>query len=325
MTGGDIDGEERGARRDSISRSLTRRRSAASQHTQTNPRHERHHQSPNRDVTTTSRTPGTGIHDGTYYPDGITPPEEKRQEDVEKDDLEATDSPEIKVESDDDEGRARRDFEVAELAKSLTRDSTWSNVPGNPFEAEKDSALDPHSPHFRARSWVKSMIKLNEAENKTPGRTAGFAFRNLNVHGFGAATDYQKDVGNIWLGTIGLAKKLLGLGRSRRIDILRDFEGLVESGDMLVVLGPPGSGCSTLLKTITGETHGFVVDKDSYMNYQGIPPNHMHKYFRGEAIYTVSLIASPIGGCLGVSNNVLTFVCRLKWIPIFPCCLLATL
>lgn len=55
---------------------------------------------------------------------------------------------------------------------------------------------------------------------------------------------------------------------------------------MLVVLGPPGSGCSTFLKTIAGETHGFFVDESSYLNYQGISPELMRKNFRGEAIYT---------------------------------------
>jgi hypothetical protein len=30
------------------------------------------------------------------------------------------------------------------------------------------------------------------------------------------------------------------------------------------------SGCSTLLKTISGETAGFVVDSESYVNYQGL-------------------------------------------------------
>ncbi|KAH9811168.1 ZEB2-regulated ABC transporter 1-like [Teratosphaeria destructans] len=193
------------------------------------------------------------------------------------------------IDSDDDDSAARRDFEITELAKSLTRQTTWSTVPPNPFEAEKDSELDPHSPNFRARRWVKSMIRLNESDNKTPGRTAGIAFRNLNVHGFGAATDYQKDVANIWFEVVGAVKRALGMEKPRRIDILRDFEGLVKSGEMLVVLGPPGSGCSTFLKAITGETHGFHVDEESYLNYQGIPANHMHKYFRGEAIYTAEV------------------------------------
>ena len=45
------------------------------------------------------------------------------------------------------------------------------------------------------------------------------------------------------------------------------------------------SGCSTLLKTISGETDGFEVAGDSYLNYQGIPMETMHKDFRGECIY----------------------------------------
>lgn len=307
-------GENHGERRPSLARSFTRRRSAASQHQdsqQPSTRPEAPRQLSSRPAAQAQHVHGTGIHNGTYYPDGITPDEEKRLEEtdkVEKDALEATDSPESKVES-DDEGRARTEFEVAELAKSLTRQSTWSTVPSNPFEAEKDSALDPQSPNFRARQWVKSILKLQEAENKTPGRSAGIAFRNLSCHGFGAATDYQKDVGNVWLETVGLVKKVFGLGKPRRIDILRNFEGLVERGEMLVVLGPPGSGCSTFLKTITGETHGFVVDKDSYLNYQGIPPEHMHKYFRGEAIYTAEVdVHFPM---LSVGDT-LTFAARAR-------------
>lgn len=45
------------------------------------------------------------------------------------------------------------------------------------------------------------------------------------------------------------------------------------------------SGCSTLLKTISGETSGFYVDKETEINYQGISMQQMHKDFRGECIY----------------------------------------
>jgi ABC-type multidrug transport system ATPase subunit len=33
---------------------------------------------------------------------------------------------------------------------------------------------------------------------------------------------------------------MVGKGQKRRIDILRNFDGLVKSGEMLVVLGRPG-------------------------------------------------------------------------------------
>lgn len=48
-------------------------------------------------------------------------------------------------------------------------------------------------------------------------------------------------------------------------------------------------GCTTFLKTIAGETDGFKLTPDSYLNYQGISPKNMHSQFRGEAIYTAEV------------------------------------
>ncbi|KAI9806468.1 MAG: hypothetical protein M1833_003655 [Piccolia ochrophora] len=176
--------------------------------------------------------------------------------------------------------------DVTALARTYTGASTYSQVGNNPFQAEDGSVLDPHSDNFRWKAWVTSLLKLQQQnEGQYKSKSAGIAFRDLSVHGFGAATDYQKSVGNVIFEVWGLARRLLGVGQ-RRIDILRNFDGLVHAGEMLVVLGPPGSGCSTLLKTMAGETHGFVVDKGSYINYQGISFEQMHKHFRGEAIYT---------------------------------------
>lgn len=176
--------------------------------------------------------------------------------------------------------------EIKKLARQYTKGSTYSNVEGNPFEAEEGSVIDPQSDNFRARAWVKSMLKLSQAEaGKTMPRQAGICFRNLSAHGFGSAADYQKSVGNAPLEAWSIVKRLMG-AKQRRIDILRNLDGLVHAGEMLVVLGPPGSGCSTFLKTVTGETHGFKVDDDSHVNYQGIGYEQMHKDFRGEAIYT---------------------------------------
>jgi ABC-type multidrug transport system fused ATPase/permease subunit len=165
---------------------------------------------------------------------------------------------------------ARRDEEVHQLARRYTTQSHYSTTGQNVFNAEPGSALDPNGEHFNARAWCKAMLHMQiEDENASPPRTTGVSFRALNVHGFGTATDYQKSVGNVWLGLGNLVQKFTGKGKNK-INILRNVDGLVESGEMLVVLGPPGSGCSTFLKTITGETHGFFVDQNSYLNYQGM-------------------------------------------------------
>ena len=158
--------------------------------------------------------------------------------------------------------------EVQRLARQYSKVSTVTGGE-NPFESEKDTELDPTSGNFRPRAWVKSMLKVHAGdEERFKPRSAGIAFRNLSAFGQSAPTDYQKTVGNYGLELVGLARRLMGHG-PRRVDILRNLDGLVHAGEMLVVLGPPGSGCSTFLKTIAGETHGFKVHKDSYMNYQG--------------------------------------------------------
>lgn len=164
---------------------------------------------------------------------------------------------------------ARREEEVHRLARRLTSQSHYDTPHQNPFNAPTNSVLDPNGDHFNARAWTKAMLNLQrEDEHTAPTRTAGVAFTSLNVHGFGSDTDYQKSVGNVWLEGPGLIRQFMG-NKGRKIDILRNLDGLVEAGEMLVVLGPPGSGCSTFLKTITGETHGFVVDPTSHINYQG--------------------------------------------------------
>ena len=180
--------------------------------------------------------------------------------------------------------------EIQSLAKQITahsvRTTGGDNYP-NPFlEAEDlDPSLNPNSPQFRPESWVRTLIGIQSRDpERYPQRVAGISYKNLNVHGFGSLTDYQKTFGNYPLSLLGMFNKITGRGQ-RKIQILRDFEGLVRSGEMLVVLGRPGSGCSTLLKTMSGRTFGFFIDKESDINYQGVPKETMHNDFRGECMY----------------------------------------
>ncbi|CAZ84640.1 unnamed protein product [Tuber melanosporum] len=184
---------------------------------------------------------------------------------------------------------AERD--VVALARKLTKMSTSPTVIDNPFNST-DPRLQPNSDQFNVKIWVKTLIQIISRDPELyPNRTAGVSFRNLSAHGFGSQQDYQKDVSNLWMGGIDVLRNIVGGGRpggkrgERKIQILRDFDGLVKSGEMLVVLGRPGSGCTTFLKTIAGETHGFYLDSESDIEYQGISHELMHHDFRGEAIY----------------------------------------
>jgi ABC-type multidrug transport system fused ATPase/permease subunit len=162
---------------------------------------------------------------------------------------------------------------IGALARRLTRHSTQYSVSSgleNPFTSDAtDSTVSPHSPNFNVRSWMKMLLAIRSRDpDRYPDRTAGVAFRNLSVHGFGSPTDYQKDVLNCLLEAGTIMRRLAGI-KMPRIEILRSFDGLVKSGEMLIVLGKPGSGCSTLLKTIAGEMNGISLSEDSVLNYQG--------------------------------------------------------
>lgn len=188
-----------------------------------------------------------------------------------------------------DADAAPRDAEVLNLARRFTSQSAVS-LRANPFDSN-DSRLDPSSPDFNAKAWAKAFhnIRTNSSDGYAP-KVAGVAFSNLSVFGHGSPTDYQSSVGNAILKVAGPVRSMVG-AQKHRIDILHGLDGLVRSGEMLCVLGPPGSGCSTLLRTISGDTYGFEVTPDSQINYQGIPPQEMRTRFRGEAIYTAEVDA----------------------------------
>ncbi|PLB37099.1 pleiotropic drug resistance family ABC transporter [Aspergillus candidus] len=192
-----------------------------------------------------------------------------------------------KAESSDtswENGISKDNPKIAALARKFSHDvgdgiNTFLNPSENP-------ELDPHSDQFNSRKWTKNLLQVTSRDpERYPRRTAGVSFRNLSAFGYGTAADYQADVGNMWLKGVGWLRGLLGWRNKVRIDILRNFEGYVRNGEMLVVLGRPGSGCSTFLKTIAGETHGLWLDPGTDIQYQGISWDEMHGRFRGEVIY----------------------------------------
>ncbi|KAL3456007.1 ATP-binding cassette transporter [Aspergillus heterothallicus] len=178
---------------------------------------------------------------------------------------------------------------ITHLARRLTmqsmphRESTGEHQ--NPFIKSDDPKLDPHSERFDAGYWARLVLQLSsENPSRYPRRTAGVSFRSLSVSGYGNPVAYQKTFANVVLQPLDMVLALLHR-KQRHVQILKQHDGLVRSGEMLLVLGRPGSGVSTLLKTIAGKTNGLKLDTVSDLNYQGIPRETMHREFRGDAIY----------------------------------------
>lgn len=146
-----------------------------------------------------------------------------------------------------------------------------------------DPVIDPSNKDFNPYVWARMLLRLFDEEG-VKLRRAGFTFQNLNVSGSGSALNLQKNVGSILAAPFRL-NDYLRLNKGPEKQILRNFDGIVKSGEMLVVLGRPGSGCSTLLKTICGELSGLNLQKESVMHYNGIPRERMMKEFKGEVVY----------------------------------------
>ncbi|KAJ5701887.1 hypothetical protein N7488_009435 [Penicillium malachiteum] len=177
---------------------------------------------------------------------------------------------------------------VATLARQLTNtsshDRSQENLRVNPFKGTDIPALDPSSPEFDAKRWAQTVVQLmSEDPERFVPRKAGLSFRNLSVLGFGSPISYQKDFLNVLLQVMDLAAGLINR-KDHQIQILRDHNGLLRSGEMLLVLGRPGSGVSTFLKTLAGQTKGLYQDPGTEFNYQGINRQAMRREFRGDVV-----------------------------------------
>lgn len=131
--------------------------------------------------------------------------------------------------------------------------------------------LDPTYSQFDVYEWAKKMIQTGY-EKSIKQRKAGVLFQNLNVYGSGPALSLQKTVGSLIMAPINFSMSSI-FGKKSKRTILRQFDGVLRSGEMLIALGRPGSGCSTLLKTISGDLHGLDMDKHSVIQYSGITPD----------------------------------------------------
>lgn len=112
----------------------------------------------------------------------------------------------------------------------------------NPFLSTDNPVLDPHSPDFHPRAWARHMLKVRNSDpERYPKLNAGVSFKGLGAYGYSDGSSYQPTV---LTSVFQSAHKNLNLLRGRKgekVTILRNFNGLVKSGETCVVLGRPGA------------------------------------------------------------------------------------
>ncbi|GAB1527106.1 ATP-binding cassette transporter snq2 [Rhizoctonia solani] len=147
---------------------------------------------------------------------------------------------------------------------------------GTLVQGEPDNGKFDFAHHVRAL--------LNQADDEDiKHRQLSVGFTDLTVQGLGAAAKYQPTIWSIW--SPKAIKQGIQQARHPPVkDILSNFNGVVRSGEMLLVLGSPGSGCTTLLKVLANQRQGYhKVIGD--VSYDGIDPEYLSAHYRGDVGY----------------------------------------
>lgn len=128
------------------------------------------------------------------------------------------------------------------LSRTFSHSLTRIPTSVNPFlDTSNSPILDPYSEKFNALEWTKHVEHIRSQDPETyQSKVAGVSFKNLSAYGYGSSADYQKTVGNLPLDVVSFFKNTLTRDKGEKIEILRNFDGLVRPGETLVVLGRPG-------------------------------------------------------------------------------------
>lgn len=159
-----------------------------------------------------------------------------------------------------------------------------------------DSYISPQVSHSveeqaEIERLMSRMFGKNRQEHSEEEKTrhVGLVFKDLTVRGMGLGAAIQPTVGDIFMGLPRLIQGLLGKGpktgqKPPIRTIINKFTGCVRPGEMLLVLGKPGSGCSTFLKVLANQRYGYE-SIDGNVTYGGTDAKTMGKHYRGEVVY----------------------------------------
>nr|POF17883.1 brefeldin a resistance protein [Quercus suber] len=159
----------------------------------------------------------------------------------------------------------------------LSRTTTQTTDPGDQAEIDR----------LMSRMFGRTRQEHSE-EEKT--RHLGVVFKNLTVKGMGLGAALQPTFGDVFLGMPRAIGHLFSRGPRKAAvkppikTILDDFSGVIRPGEMCLVLGRPGSGCSTFLKVLGNQRFGYE-SIDGEVTYGGTDSKTMLKKYRGEVVY----------------------------------------
>ncbi|CCK72499.1 ATP-binding cassette transporter SNQ2 KNAG_0K01350 [Huiozyma naganishii CBS 8797] len=167
---------------------------------------------------------------------------------------------------------------VESLARELSRKTTKD---GSQLNCEPDEGFD-------AAAIIGSFVR-DADEQGIHIRKAGVTLENVGCSGFDASALEGATFGNILCLPYTIYKGIKAKRQAKMKQILQNVNCLAKAGEMVLVLGRPGAGCSSFLKVTAGEIDQFAGGVLGDIAYDGIPQKEMMKHYKADVIYNGEL------------------------------------
>lgn len=109
---------------------------------------------------------------------------------------------------------------------------------------------------------------------------SGLAFKDLTCWGIDASAAYGPSVPEMLRDTYKWPLKFFKKDSRLQRQIIRNFMGIIQPGELVLALGKPGAGCSSLLKACAGEIENFTKVEGDF-SYDGLNQDEMMKKYKG--------------------------------------------
>ncbi|KAL9602675.1 MAG: hypothetical protein Q9219_001665 [cf. Caloplaca sp. 3 TL-2023] len=179
------------------------------------------------------------------------------------------------------------------LSRTLSRRPSSESTRAEDLEAGDAEHLAEKEEDFELGRFIREGHFEKRTEKGHSAKKVGVVFKNLTVKGSGSTVSTAKTLPDAILGTFGpdlyriVSRFLPFLKRDNSAQtrtLINDFTGVVRDREMMLVLGRPGSGCSSFLKAVANKRSEFAsVTGD--VNYGGISASDQSQYYLGEVNY----------------------------------------
>ncbi|KAM0556987.1 hypothetical protein ACHAPJ_005666 [Fusarium lateritium] len=126
-----------------------------------------------------------------------------------------------------------------------------------------------------------------EKEAGIKSKHIGVYWDDLTVKGYGGMSNFVPTFPDAFVSFFDVITpviRMLGLGpKPPQVALLDKFRGVCKPGEMVLVLGKPGSGCTTFLKTIANQRYGYTAVEGEVL--YGPWTNTDFDQYRAEAVY----------------------------------------